>query len=126
MPRQAAEAAVAPNLSDQRLRHVELWDLVSAFGRLMREMLVLQPQQISVDQTPIHVYMESIMARLSQEGQLSLSSIFTLPHSRARLVGLFLALLELIKDCRVVAAQPEPFGEIWLRASDLNEPARDG
>src|SRR5262245_19518034 len=68
MPRQAAEAAVAPNLSSQRLRRVELWDLVSAFGRLMRETLALQPQQISVDQTPIHVYMESIMQRLCQEG----------------------------------------------------------
>jgi segregation and condensation protein A len=123
MPRQASEVAIGPDLRDQRLRHVELWDLVSAFGRLMRETLVLQPQQISVDQTPIHVYMESIMARLSQEGQLSLSSIFIPPHSRVRLVGLFLALLELIKDCRVIAAQPEPFGEIWLRAGDLNEPA---
>src|SRR5206468_3825694 len=40
----------------QPLRPVELWDLVSAFGRLLRETLALQPQEISVDQTPLHVY----------------------------------------------------------------------
>src|SRR5262249_1681194 len=34
----------------QPLRAVELWDLVSAFGRLMRETLGLAPQQIVVDE----------------------------------------------------------------------------
>ena len=36
------------------LKPVELWDLVSAFGRLLRETLALQPQQITDDQTPLH------------------------------------------------------------------------
>ena len=53
----AGTAAVAP---------VELWDLVSAFGRLLRETLALQPQQITADQTPLHVYMDEVTARLGQ------------------------------------------------------------
>src|SRR5262245_7171727 len=57
-PRHAVPEAAAP--AQQPLRPVELWDLVSAFGRLMRETLALQPQQILVDQTPIHVYMGQI------------------------------------------------------------------
>ncbi len=96
------------------LRPVELWDLVSAFGRLMRETLALAPQQIVVDQTPLHVYMDNVLERLTRERRLPLSALFTPPYTRGRLVGLFLALLELTKTRRVVPEQPETFGDIWL------------
>src|SRR5216684_558679 len=115
LPRQPLEMPAAPDPAQQPLRQVELWDLVSAFGRLMRETLALQPQQITVDQTPIHVYMESILERLAREERLALSALFTPPYLRGRLVGLFLAVLELIKDRRVTGEQQELFGEIWLR-----------
>jgi segregation and condensation protein A len=100
--------------SRQPLQQVELWDLVSAFGRLMRETLALQPQQIVVDNTPIHVYMEQIVKRLESEGSLSFRALFTPPYNRGRLVGLFLAMLELIKGWRVVVEQVEPFAEITV------------
>lgn len=96
------------------LRPVELWDLVSAFGRLMRETLALQPQQIVLDFTPIHVYMEQILERLDREHRLPFSVLFTPPYTRGRLVGLFLAVLELTKARQVAPEQPDPFGEIWL------------
>jgi segregation and condensation protein A len=103
---------------------VELWDLVSAFGRLMRETLALQPQRIEVDHTPIHLYMDGIVRRLESEGPLPFRALFTPPHNRGRLVGLFLAMLELIKGRRVVAEQPEPFAEIMLSLAEReSEPA---
>jgi segregation and condensation protein A len=114
LPRQVVPAPVGVDPAQQPLRAVELWDLVSAFGRLMRETLALQPQQIVADQTPLHVYMEQIHQRLAQEGRLPFSSLFTLPHSRGRLVGLFLAVLELTKGRQVLAEQLEAFGDIWL------------
>lgn len=100
----------------QPLRAVEVWDLVSAFGRLMRETLALAPQQITVDQTPLHVHMEHIleMLRAAPDGRAPLSSLFTPPLNRGRLVGLFLGVLELIKTYRITADQPEPFGDIHL------------
>jgi segregation and condensation protein A len=107
----------APDPARQPLREVELWDLVSAFGRLMRETLALQPQQIVVDHTPIHVFMEQIASRLVAEGPLPFRSLFVPPHSRGRLVGLFLAMLELIRSGQIVAEQREPFGEITLAAA---------
>jgi segregation and condensation protein A len=119
LPRQSVETA-DPDPAMQPLRQVELWDLVSAFGRLMRETLALQPQEIIVDQTPVHVYMESIRERLRHDPRLAFSAVFTPPYQRARLVGLFLAVLELIKSRLVAVDQPEPFGEIWLRPT--NEP----
>jgi segregation and condensation protein A len=103
-----------PAANSPAVRPVELWDLVSAFGRLMRETLALQPQSIVVDQTPQHVYMEMILERLQRERRGRLSDLFTPPYTRGRLVGLFLAVLELTKGRTVLAEQDEPFDDIWL------------
>jgi segregation and condensation protein A len=116
------------------LRPVELWDLVSAFGRLLRETLALQPQQITVDQTPMHVYMEEVADRLQREGRMLFSSLFRPPFTRSRLVGYFLAVLELTRRFRVQAEQDEAFGDIWLclpaadeqSASPFSESGADG
>src|SRR5262249_25037068 len=96
------------------LRPVELWDLVSAFGRLLRETLALQPQQISHDQTPLHVYMDEVVGRLSGAERLPLSRLFRPPHTRSRLVGYFLAILELTRRFTILAEQDELFGDLWV------------
>ncbi len=96
------------------VRAVELWDLVSAFARLMRETQASQPQTVVVDDTPQHVYEEEIRLRLRAEGRVSFLDLFTPPHHRGRLIGLFLAALELIRRFEVWVEQPEPFGDIWL------------
>jgi segregation and condensation protein A len=108
----SGKGAAGPNVPP--VRAVELWDLVSAFGRLMRETLALQPQQIVVDQTPLHVYMERVLERLQQSPRLPFAELFTPPYTRSRLVGLFLAVLELSKRRRIAPEQPDPFGPIWL------------
>jgi segregation and condensation protein A len=115
MPRQRFETPTAVAPSDQPLKEVELWDLVSAFGRLMRETQALEPQQIIVDQTPTHVYMEDTLARLMSESTIAFSSLFTPPYQRSRLIGLFLAILELIRLRKLYIEQADPFGEIELR-----------
>jgi segregation and condensation protein A len=102
------------NAAPRSVKPVELWDLVSAFGRLMRETLALQAQTIALDETPLHVYMEMILQRLQAEKRLPFSALFTPPYTRGRLVGLFLAILELTKTHRVVPEQPEPLGDIWV------------
>jgi segregation and condensation protein A len=103
-----------PDLAAQPLQPVELWDLVSAFGRLLRETLAAQPQQIAVDDTPTSVYMERIRERLSASPRLPFSQLFEPPFTRYRLLGWFLALLEMMKQLEVVAEQEGAFAEIWL------------
>jgi segregation and condensation protein A len=98
----------------QPLRPVELWDLVSAFGRLLRETLALQPQQITVDQTPLSFYMDEVVRRLQSEGRLPFSALFTPPYTRSRLVGYFLAILELTRRFNIQAEQDASFGDISL------------
>ncbi len=114
LPRFPAEVPPPLDPAKQPLRQVELWDLVSAFGRLMRETSALQPRQIVMDETPIQVHMENILQLLRQNARLSFVDIFTPPLTRGRLLGLFLALLELIKAHQIEAHQDDPFGAIWL------------
>ncbi len=115
VPRQPVVAPGPPNPSQQPIRKVELWDLVSAFGRLIREISALQPRQIVMDDTPIHVNMQRILEHLRRQGALEFAELFTAPRTRGRLIGLFLALLELIKTRQVVAEQAQSFGVIKIR-----------
>jgi segregation and condensation protein A len=110
LPRIAGAAAT--RTGPQALEAVELWDLVSAFGRLMQETLAQQPQTVVVDHTPLHLHMDGVLEQLRRTSPLSLAALFTPPHTRSRLVGLFLAILELAKGRQIVPAQGERCGEI--------------
>ena len=70
------------NLAEEPIREVELWDLVSAFGRIIRENVATKPSNIVYDDTPIHVYMERIYRRLVQRGQLAFSELFDAEHAQ--------------------------------------------
>jgi segregation and condensation protein A len=118
LPRTPMEMPAQPDLALQPLRKVELWDLVSAFGRLMRETTALQPSYVSIDETPIQLHMDRIVDLLKQHERMALSAMFTPPHTRGRLLGLFLATLELIKGNIIWVEQPVVFGELWLRLAE--------
>lgn len=109
-----APVASAGRSGPPALRAVELWDLVSAFGRLLRETLTGQPQAVVVDHVPLHVHIGYVLSRLAAEGPLSLSELFLPPRTKSRLVGLFLAVLELAKT-RVEVEQPDPYADLRLR-----------
>jgi segregation and condensation protein A len=104
-----------------------LWDLVSAFARLMRETQALQPATIAVDDTPQHVHEAEILARVRAEGRVPFRAAFTPPYHKARLIGIFLAILELIRHHGLGLEQPEPGGDIWLVARpERDEPPDPG
>ncbi len=115
LPRTPMELPTQPDLANQPVRKVELWDLVSAFGRLMRETAALQPGQIVMDETPIQVHMDRILALLGEREALTLTELFQPPRTRGRLLGLFLATLELVRGRRIVTEQTEAFGDVTLR-----------
>lgn len=110
----ARQPSEEPTRGETTVRPVELWDLVSAFARFLRETQASRPQAVVQDDTPQHVYEEYIRDRLRTELRLNFVDIFTPPHHRTRLIGLFLAALELIRRFEVWVEQPDPFGEIWL------------
>jgi len=109
-----------PNLHvdpmQQPLQPVELWDLVSAFDRLLRATLAHQLQTIEADETPQYVHMEQLLEHLNEAaGPMPFEQLFTPPFSKSRLIGVFLALLELIKLKKIQVEQPEPFGQIMVK-----------
>ena len=114
-----------PRLSDDRPRHgkdlaadfikgVELWDLVSALGRILKTQAVDAQTSIRYDETPISVYIERIGERVRREGRVSFSSFFEKENQRSRIVGVFLAILELLRHHGFRADQPLEYGEIWV------------
>lgn len=107
---------VPRNPADQPIQEVELWDLVSAFSRVMREKGAAKTTKIRYDDTPIDAYMARIEARIAAEGRLSFASLFEPGMHRSQMVGLFLALLELIRHHRAQVEQADLFGEIWVLA----------
>jgi len=96
------------------IHEVELWDLVSAFGRIMRDSAAARPSNIVYDDTPIHVYMSRIHARLLEQGQVAFTSLFEPGMHKSTLIGIFLAVLELVRHHHVRVDQNRVFGEIWL------------
>jgi segregation and condensation protein A len=104
--------------SEAPLREVELWDLVSAFGRILRETTTARTSSIVYDETPIHVYMSRIVERLRSEGPSALSQLFPPDVSKSARIGMFLAVLELVRHHHVRTDQNELFGEIWILPSE--------
>jgi segregation and condensation protein A len=98
----------------QPIQELELWDLVSAFGRIVRDSQVLQPASIVYDDTPIHVHMEGIHQRLIEHGRASFSEMFQAGMHKSTMIGVFLAILELVRHHSVRTEQEDLHGEIWI------------
>jgi segregation and condensation protein A len=124
-PRLASDLPSRPQTIDlQPIGRVELWDLVSAFGRVLKEKHPASgPENIRYDETPIHVYMQRIHQRLRQEGRLGFTAFLDAAVHRSTLVGMFLAVLELVRHHHAQASQPQIFGEIWLEPGEAPLPA---
>ena len=110
-----------------RVGRLEIWDLVSAFGRLMREIDPELVESVASDPTPLSQVIESVKARLLAEGPLSLRQLFTYPKTKERLISLFLAILELARHQGVLLRQDAWLEDIviWMddKAGQLDDEA---
>lgn len=100
--------------SIDRIREVELWDLVSALARIVRMPDVEKQTSIRMDDTPIAVHQDRIRKRLAEQDRASFSSFFDGEKNQSRIVGIFQAILELIRHERYRAVQELLYGEIWV------------
>ena len=109
------------DLGEQQIQEIELWDLVSSFGRIIKNNTPKMPQSIVMDETPIHVYMTRIHDRLNAEGQLRFSEMFEPGMHKSALVSIFLAILELVRHHSVKTEQIGEHGDIQLLPGDTFE-----
>lgn len=106
---------------EQPIAQVELWDLVSAFGRVMQDRL--EPPAaatIPYDDTPVHVFMRRVYDRLQNDGPTAFSNLFAVTVDqptvhKSTLIATFLAVLELVRHGHALAEQSERYGDLLLR-----------
>ena len=112
------------DFSQQPILDIELWDLVSAFGRVLRDSLPKPKENIVYDDTPIQVYMKKIHRRLVEEQAVKFNSLFQEGMHKSAMVGVFLAVLELTRHHNVQARQDELHSEIVVvPGADFNSDA---
>jgi segregation and condensation protein A len=114
---------IAP--ADQPIHEVELWDLVSAMGRILRENKVMRPTTIVFDETPIQVYMRQIHEKIAAQQRAAFSEMFNPGMHKSAMIGVFLAVLELVRHHSVRAEQNDLHGEIWIVPDADFDPTRE-
>lgn len=97
----------------QPIADLQLWDLVSTFGRLMREAGGPPPTQVIYDDTPIHVYMLKIHKKLADRDRVALIDMIEPGAHKSALIGWFLAVLELARH-HGAAAEQDQYGDIYI------------
>ena len=100
------------------LKGVEVWDLLSAFSRVVRALGYSQPREVVYDDTPVEEAARQLLARIEAEKSILFTQLFTGGHSRMYLVTLFLAILELVRQRKIGAEQETDFKDVRLFLRD--------
>lgn len=98
------------------LEQVSVWTLLEAFDRILKATGHVGDFKRIQDDTPIDLYQIEILHRLQTEGPKTLEAVFKGRNNRLVLIGLFLALLELIRNRLVWAEQADSHSPILLRS----------
>lgn len=101
------------DLGEQPIVDLEIWDLVSAFGRIMREAAGPPQTEVIYDDTPIHIYMQRIHERLAHADRFPLLDLIEGGIHKSSLIGWFLATLELTRHHGATVEQNE-HGDIFV------------
>ena len=105
---------------------VQVWDLVGALTRVLERQERRRPRQIIQDDTPIEVHIKSIERMLKDKGKVAFTSLFDADMPRMRIVGIFLAALELVRRGNLLTRQEQLFDEIWLEYRSPTEATSEG
>jgi len=121
---QALRHPRSPVLSGQpsnelELENVDVWALFEAFKRLLEQIGQAGPvHRVRVDDTPVALHAMDILDSLQREsGVEEFEAVFS-GRTKPEMIGLFLALLELIRRKRVRVSQDRPFGPILIHLLD--------
>ncbi|MGB0598966.1 MAG: segregation and condensation protein A [Rubripirellula sp.] len=98
---------------DQPIVDLQIWDLVSAFGRIIREAAGPPPTEVVYDDTPIHVYMQRIHHELGGHSKVQLMDLIQGGIHKSSLIGWFLATLELTRH-HGAAVEQDSSGDIYV------------
>ena len=105
------------------LENIEIWDLFDAFNRLLEQTGKAQAvHRVQVDDTPIALHEEDILDSIGRAGGAQPFEEIFAGRGRGEMIGLFLALLELVRRQQVRVSQDCPFGRILIHLRDPDDP----
>ncbi len=105
------------------LEDVNLFVLMDAFNAIMASVgHTAFGHDVVLDETPISLHQADILDRLDRDGPVTLKALFAGRGSRSEMIGLFLAMLELMRLKKLIVEQAPATGELVLK---LRPPSPD-
>lgn len=98
---------------------------MSTLSRVLQKRIVEETSSIRYDDTPISVYVERIAERVRADGRVPFSEFFEGTNLRSKIIGIFLAILELLRHHQFRAEQPDEYGDIYVLPPASAEPVAD-
>ena len=112
-------AALAIEVGERDLEDVQIWDLLDAFNRLLEATgRRSRTHDVVYDDTPIALHAADVVDSLERSGGSQRFEDIFEGRSKSELIGMFLALLELIRQKRIRVEQPRLFGTIVIHLLD--------
>ena len=106
------------------IEEISIWDLLAAFDSVLKATGNYQDYSKISDDTPIDLYQIEILHRLQVEGAMTFETIFKGKQNKLVMVGLFLGVLELIREKLIWVEQEGPYEQIYIKAM-TDEPAEE-
>lgn len=100
------------------LAHLDLYDLLSAFQDALERASEVKPGELKGARFSVPDKMDYVIARTKAEGQVSFVSLFAEDAPKGEIIVTFLALLELLRQHRVIIYQNAAFHEITILPSN--------
>jgi len=101
------------------IEEAQVWDLLTAFNKLLAQTGQGPIQhEVLYDDTPVMLHAADILDRLERDGPVMRFEQIFEGRTRWEMIGLFLALLELIRQNRVRVEQQEREGQIHVHLID--------
>lgn len=110
------------NFAEEPIQDVELWDLVGAFGRILREKTPVFRHSMKREDTPISVLLQRVYNRLKRERKVRFTALFDKADRKSTLIGIFLAILELTRHGYAFVEQETAFGDIQVAYRENEKP----
>ena len=102
-----------------------VWDLTSAFARLLDEIGSQQPREVEVEKRDVGYYTHALLDTFKQNREVRFSEVFDRKEGRYGMIGTLIALLEMMKQGYLRATQEECFDDISLAYIGKDEVTAD-
>ena len=96
------------------LGELGVWDLTSAFAKLLDEIGQPQSMEVEVEKRDIGYYTRSLLNKLKVKPRATFSEVFDKEDGRYGMIGTLIAMLEMMKQGYLRAFQDASFGDINL------------